>query len=316
MGGWPKYVFSINCVAVELIVPAGSLGSLQSPSIPLLSGNSSQPPLTTGEIRKWNTDRIIQHLKDNFPDDLDEEDFDILRKGKIKGCAFLGLTEEKLMAYGMVCGLAGVIVSCVAELTANKTESLKSNPIQSFNIVVKPNKSVSFAWNTNTDEATITELKDKIGANYPEKREGADIANIEISVRKQRTTLTDDKDLRNTLKSFVKLGIKKFTIGFKTQAKPYTAWKIDQVLKHILKTEIEDYTLLPKLDIDDLMKKHPIEEFSDSEKTTFTGNLQKIFSFPKRSLQKRGNVKKLYQPVHGRSSIQTYYQVSNDKIIS
>ncbi|RUS29516.1 hypothetical protein BC938DRAFT_480564 [Jimgerdemannia flammicorona] len=25
------------------------------------------------------------------------------------------------------------------------------------------------------------------------------------------------------------------------------------------------------------MKKHPIEEFSDSEKTTFTGNLQKIF---------------------------------------
>ncbi|RUP44359.1 hypothetical protein BC936DRAFT_149582 [Jimgerdemannia flammicorona] len=82
------------------------------------STSSSGGRLTTDEIMKWNTDRIIQHLTKKFPEEFDEEDFNVLRKEKIKGRVFLGLTKEKLKAYGMAGGPAKVIADCVTELTS------------------------------------------------------------------------------------------------------------------------------------------------------------------------------------------------------
>ncbi|RUP06369.1 hypothetical protein BC936DRAFT_140350 [Jimgerdemannia flammicorona] len=58
------------------------------------SSSKTIQPLTTGEIIKWNTDYIIQHLTEKFSEDFDEEDFNILRKEKIKGYTFLGLIKE------------------------------------------------------------------------------------------------------------------------------------------------------------------------------------------------------------------------------
>ena len=74
---------------------------------------------------------------------------------------------------------------------------------------------VTINWNTNINKATIAGLIDVIVMDYPEKREEADTASIEISIKEQRTTLINDKDLQNTLKIYVKSGIKKFIVSFK-----------------------------------------------------------------------------------------------------
>ena len=84
------------------------------------SGSSvvaTQAPSIT-DIKGWSTEHLIQHLQAKFPDDLDGEDLGIFQKQKIRGRAFLTLTEEKLMADGMKRGSAAVIAGYVNELNA------------------------------------------------------------------------------------------------------------------------------------------------------------------------------------------------------
>jgi SAM domain (Sterile alpha motif) len=68
------------------------------------------------DIRRWNTEQLIQHLKGQFLDDLDNEDLKILKDQKIRGRVFLTLTEEKLERYGMKGGPAGAIAGYIDEL--------------------------------------------------------------------------------------------------------------------------------------------------------------------------------------------------------
>ncbi|RUS26189.1 hypothetical protein BC938DRAFT_471107 [Jimgerdemannia flammicorona] len=70
------------------------------------SSSKAAQPLTTDGINKWNTDQVIQHLQAKFPGDFDNEDLEVLQKRKIRGRAFLKLTEEKLMTHGMEPGQA------------------------------------------------------------------------------------------------------------------------------------------------------------------------------------------------------------------
>ncbi|RUS19617.1 hypothetical protein BC937DRAFT_87194 [Endogone sp. FLAS-F59071] len=41
---------------------------------------------TANKIMKWNIYDIILHLTEKFPNDFDNEDFNILKNEKIKGC--------------------------------------------------------------------------------------------------------------------------------------------------------------------------------------------------------------------------------------
>jgi hypothetical protein len=68
------------------------------------------------DIRGLSTEQLIQHLQAKFPDDLDNGDLGILQMQKIKGCAFLALTEEKLERYGMKGGPVSGIAGYVTEL--------------------------------------------------------------------------------------------------------------------------------------------------------------------------------------------------------
>lgn len=74
-----------------------------------------QSPSIAG-IRGWSTKQLIRHLQAKFSDDLDNEDLEIMQKEKIRGSAFLILTEEKLERYGMKGGPASVIAGYIDEL--------------------------------------------------------------------------------------------------------------------------------------------------------------------------------------------------------
>jgi len=139
--------------------------------------------------------------------------------------------------------------------------------------------STKFPWSTNTNAATISELKDIICANYHEKRENADTAEVVFSVGQQSTTIANDKHLQNTLKVYAKSGIKEITVDLKTRtyiqstgflvdfesfvestrnkspcvttltdAKAYNQWSIDEVLRDVIRTDAKYYKQLPRLD--------------------------------------------------------------------
>ncbi|RUS25976.1 hypothetical protein BC938DRAFT_471397 [Jimgerdemannia flammicorona] len=77
---------------------------------------AAQQPLTTDEIKKWNTDQVIQHLTEKFPGKFSEAALNILRNEEIEGRAFLKLTKGDLMADGMKRGPASIIDDYVKEL--------------------------------------------------------------------------------------------------------------------------------------------------------------------------------------------------------
>ncbi|RUS13270.1 hypothetical protein BC937DRAFT_95591 [Endogone sp. FLAS-F59071] len=180
--------------------------------------------------------RLIQHLKDEFPEDLDDDDLAILKKQKVKDRAFLELTKEELLVhpYNMPGGPATVIAKHVQELKA-------------FELLVRPRTTTTFYWNTNIDKTTIQGLQNQIAANYGEKKDAVATAKIVISDGTQSITIADDINLRDTLRVFAKKGAIKLTIDLKSQ-KPYNKWSIKDVLKDVLNSEIEDYTQLTNLD--------------------------------------------------------------------
>ncbi|CAG8648725.1 10516_t:CDS:10, partial [Ambispora leptoticha] len=73
-------------------------------------------PLSITDIKEWSTEQLTRHLQTKFLDDLDDEDLEILRKGKIRGRAFQMLTKEELMADGMKRGPASVIADYINKL--------------------------------------------------------------------------------------------------------------------------------------------------------------------------------------------------------
>ena len=67
------------------------------------------------DIEKWNTEQLIQHLQAKFPNKLSKAALDILKEQRIRGRAFLRLTEKDL-SDGMKRGPASVIAGYVEEL--------------------------------------------------------------------------------------------------------------------------------------------------------------------------------------------------------
>ncbi|RUP42715.1 hypothetical protein BC936DRAFT_138190 [Jimgerdemannia flammicorona] len=80
------------------------------------SSSEATQPFTTDDINKWSTKDVIQHLQAKFPGDFDAEDFEVLLKRKIRGRAFLKLTEGKLSDIGMEYGPASIIAGYIKEL--------------------------------------------------------------------------------------------------------------------------------------------------------------------------------------------------------
>ncbi|RUS26440.1 hypothetical protein BC938DRAFT_470764, partial [Jimgerdemannia flammicorona] len=250
--------------------------SAAQPQVEVPEGSTSSS--LADEIKKWNTNQVIEYLQATLPNDLDGDDLAILKQQKIAGRAFLRLTEDKLTKYGMVEGPASAIAGHVEELKANQTESSKIDPIQTFELLVKPRTTTTtIVWSANTDETTIGDLKDVITANYSEKKEEAENAQIEIFFDKgQQTIMANDNHLRNALKSFARSGIKNFTVAFHFSSKPYNKWTIKEVLKDVLYSEIQEYSDLPDLDIDKLLADNPIT-IDNSHKDWFIQTLKIIY---------------------------------------
>ena len=103
---------------------------MSATSTPASSSNNvkeEKPDPTLAEVvRKLNTERLIDFLKEQEDLQLDEDDFKILRDEKITGRAFLKLTEEKLQRYGMKGGPAIVLADFAKEVKEKKLRSYSS----------------------------------------------------------------------------------------------------------------------------------------------------------------------------------------------
>ncbi|RUS18058.1 hypothetical protein BC937DRAFT_89188 [Endogone sp. FLAS-F59071] len=159
-------------------------------------------------------------------------------------------------------------------------ESSKSNPIQTFHIIIKPNMVTTFAWDVNINECTINDLKNIITVSYPEMPVEPENARVVIFVDKESRTMLDDTHLRTTLKVFVKSGIKKFAVILQTMAKAYEKWTAIEVLHDLLHLDFDNLYSLDKLDMESLLSNIPGKIkppfLDETAKKAFIENLRDI----------------------------------------
>ncbi|CAG8681568.1 8253_t:CDS:2, partial [Ambispora leptoticha] len=85
-----------------------------------------QAPTLAELVRKYDTEKLIEFLKEQEDLQLDEDDFKIFRDEKITGRAFLKLTEEKLRSYGMKGGPSTVLADFAKEVKEKKLRVFSS----------------------------------------------------------------------------------------------------------------------------------------------------------------------------------------------
>ncbi|KAF9969244.1 hypothetical protein BGZ73_008506 [Actinomortierella ambigua] len=92
-----------------------------------------------------------------------------------------------------------------------------------LNIVVRPNRSASFPWTTDTETATISKLEKAIYAVYPDKEDGeAVLAVIHPHGTSEGTEYpSDDAHLRDIIRLYRKTNTKTLTVALETPTKKY-----------------------------------------------------------------------------------------------
>src|SRR6185369_11956601 len=97
---------------------------MSTTSTPASSSNNATEekatPTLAEVVRKLNTEKLIDFLKEQEDLQLDEDDFKILRDEKITGRAFLKTTKEEFRTYGMKAGPATVLVDFAKEVKEKK----------------------------------------------------------------------------------------------------------------------------------------------------------------------------------------------------
>ncbi|CAG8587122.1 11262_t:CDS:2 [Paraglomus brasilianum] len=99
-------------------------------STPASSSNNAteekQAPTLAELVRKYNTENLIEFLKEQGDLQLNETHFEILRNEEIAGRDFLKLTEEKLHSYGMKGGPATRLADFAKEVKEKKLRAFSS----------------------------------------------------------------------------------------------------------------------------------------------------------------------------------------------
>ena len=72
------------------------------------------------EIKKYKSAELIKFLRKEEDLELVQEDYNIIEKERITGCAFLKITEEKLCSYEMPGGPALDLADFAKELDKRK----------------------------------------------------------------------------------------------------------------------------------------------------------------------------------------------------
>ncbi|RGB22223.1 hypothetical protein C1646_822629 [Rhizophagus diaphanus] len=80
-------------------------------------------PLVDVVKKEWKKDNVITFLqRKDLNLDLDDEDIEIIRSKKIGGKAFLSLTKEELLSYGLQPGPAIAIAELVKEIKGEQEQ--------------------------------------------------------------------------------------------------------------------------------------------------------------------------------------------------
>ena len=78
------------------------------------------------EIKKYKTEALIKYLRKEEDLGLDDNDFEIIRKQKIMGRAFLKTSKEEFERYGMLGGPATVLADFAKDCKDKKKRAFSS----------------------------------------------------------------------------------------------------------------------------------------------------------------------------------------------
>ncbi|KAG0279123.1 hypothetical protein BGZ97_009618, partial [Linnemannia gamsii] len=100
-----------------------------------------------------------------------------------------------------------------------------------LNIVVRPNRTESFPWTTDTKTTTISKLEKAIYAMYPDKEDGE----VVLGVIHPRGTSEDteyprdDAQFREIIQSYRRTNTKTLTVALETPTKKYSDFTLKEV---------------------------------------------------------------------------------------
>ncbi|KAG0247427.1 hypothetical protein BG011_001535 [Mortierella polycephala] len=118
-----------------------------------------------------------------------------------------------------------------------------------LNIIVRPNRTESFPWTTDTGTTTISKLEKAIYAVYPDKEDGdAVLAIIHPRGISEGTEYpSDDAHFRNIIQLYLRTNTKTLTIALETPTKKYTDLTLKEVnsLYKISNMEVPTMSDLP-----------------------------------------------------------------------
>jgi hypothetical protein len=78
------------------------------------------------EIKKYKTEALIEYLRKEEDLDLEEEDFEIIRKQRVNGRDFLKTTKEEFLSYGMPSGPAKRLADFAKDCKDKKLKAFSS----------------------------------------------------------------------------------------------------------------------------------------------------------------------------------------------
>ncbi|CAG8833244.1 44157_t:CDS:2, partial [Gigaspora margarita] len=173
--------------------------SEQSSQVTSTTNEEKSVPISVEVVRKYNTEQLIQFLREKEDLQFNDTHFEILRNEKITGSAFLTTTKQKLKSYGMKGGPASVLadfaqkikqtvtfsrqVSNMRDILSNlgteqtlpsheqeilslkiEIASLKAllNKSNHVTVIVKPKTVSGFKWVADIDKATLDNLRNEI----------------------------------------------------------------------------------------------------------------------------------------------------------
>ncbi|KAF9159339.1 hypothetical protein BGX21_008293 [Mortierella sp. AD011] len=114
-------------------------------------------------------------------------------------------------------------------------EDLRGGKNIIVNVIVRPNRSESFSWTTDTETTTIKELERAIYAEYPDREDGEAVLGIVHSRGTPQHETggierpSDDAQFRNILEQYRKTNTKTITVALETPTKKYTDFTLTEV---------------------------------------------------------------------------------------
>ncbi|KAF9196896.1 hypothetical protein BGZ49_002675 [Haplosporangium sp. Z 27] len=197
--------------------------------------------------------RLSKYFEDGAPEDFIHV---IVERPKGK-CSNLSFSTTMLpMSHSSQSTQALELENRIAKLQEENEDLRGGKSVMTLKVIVRPNRSESFTWTTDTETTTRKELERAIYAEYPDREDGdAVLAIMHPRGISQHETggierPSDDAQFRNIILQYRKTNANTITVALETPTKKYTDFTLAEVnsLYEISNLESPDILELPSFE--------------------------------------------------------------------